>query len=199
MTTLQDLYYDLYPHALAAYARSNPDTESARQMARSLAAECAQECVRLGIIEGAPEPAQRYQASAVGVMGIPSFAQTRPEGPGSSAIVPPGAPQQPVQHFNHVQGTQPFTGGAQSLPGGQQLFPPQNTAPYEPPGQAGVMGSVVQAPTPQGYSALGTNGVIQHPEQRPSGKDVVVAPSNQATIQAVGGAGTTFVPEKIVR
>ena len=82
--------------------------------------------------------------------------------------------------------------------GGQQIFPPAG-GKYEPPIQAGVMGSVTQAPNPQGYNALGTNGVIQQPEQRPNGRDVVVAPGNQPMIPAVGGSGTTFVPEKIVR
>jgi hypothetical protein len=203
MMNIRDLYWAIYPHALAAYARSNPDAESAKQMARALAGECAAECARLGIIEGAHEAPPRTYFPGVGAPGIPSFAQHgRPEGPGSPPMVPPGAPQQPVQHYNHVpqQQQQLPSGGQPGSPvaGGQQIFPPAGGG-YEPPKQAGVMGAVTQAPTPTGYSALGTNGVILHPEQRPNGKDTVVAPGMQPMVPAVGGAGSTFVPERIVR
>jgi hypothetical protein len=197
--SVQDLYARIYPLALAAYAQKSPDMESAKQMARAVSAECAMGCARLmpDIIDGGfdASPA-RPQPYGAGAPGIPSFAETKFEGAGPQPITPPGAPQQPVQHYNHVT-MQP--GAAQPSPvGGQQIFPPSGPK-YEPPQQAGVMGTVTQVPTPAGFNALGTNGVIQQPEQRPNGKDVVVAPGNQPMIPAVGGNGTTFVPEKIVR
>jgi hypothetical protein len=61
------------------------------------------------------------------------------------------------------------------------------------------MGTVHQIPTPQGHSALGTDGVIVQPAQRPTQQDTVVAPGNQLVVQQAGGAGTQFVPEHIVR
>jgi len=202
MTTVHELYESIYPHALAAYAQKNSDSESAKQMARALSAECARECARLGIVAGGDDGVVAYSSAALGTgsPGVPAFAPpVAPFGPGAAALVAPGTPQQPAQHYNYP-GTQP----GQARPeipasiGGQQLFPPAG-AKYTPPDQAGVVGSVTQAPTPQGYNALGTNGVINVPEQRPNGKDVVVNPSNQPMIPAVGGAGTTFVPERIVR
>jgi len=35
--------------------------------------------------------------------------------------------------------------------------------------------------------------------QRPNGNDVIIAPAQKSTITAVGGNGTKFVPERIVR
>lgn len=197
-TTVQDLYARIYPFALAAYAQKSPDMESAKQMARAVSTECAMACAKLmpDIIEGGPEAPQHPQSFGAGAPGIPSFAETKLEGAGPQPIMPPGAPQQPVQHYNHVA-TQPAPGQPPSV-GGQQIFPPSGPK-YEPPQQAGVMGTVTQVPTPAGFNALGTNGVIQQPEQRPNGRDTVVAPGNQPMIPAVGGNGTTFVPEKIVR
>lgn len=201
--SVQDLYARIYPFALAAYAEKSPDMESAKQMARAVSSACAMECARLmpDVIEGGPEaPPMHPQPFGAGAPGIPSFAETKFEGAGPMPITPPGAPQQPVQHYNHVA-TQPAPGQAPGQPpvvGGQQIFPPSGPR-YEPPQQAGVMGTVTQVPTPAQFSALGTNGVIQQPEQRPNDKNVIVAPGNQPMIPAVGGNGTTFVPEKIVR
>ena len=203
MTTVQDLYARIYPHALAAYAQKSPDMESAKQMARAVSAECATECARLGIVTGGSEEPRQPQPFGSGAPGIPTFAETKLEGNGSTPVVPPGAPMQPVQHYNHVPTQSAPSAPAPSVPsappiGGQQIFPPSGPK-YEPPPQAGVMGTVTQVPTPAGFNALGTNGVIQQPEQRPNGKDVVVAPGNQPMIPSVGGNGTMFVPEKIVR
>lgn len=188
MPTAQELYVSLLPHALSAYAAKTPDMTSAKQMAHALAEECVNECARLGILGGSGVERHsnpRAEQAPVGTPGsIPQFAQPNQSGGGGMALVPLGTPQQPAQHFNHV--------------GGQEIVPPAG-AKYEPPIQAGVMNTVVQVPTPQGYSALGTNGVISQPVQRPNGKDQVIAPSNQAMIPQVGGNGTMFVPERIVK
>jgi len=171
--TPKELYKRIIPHALASYAQKTPDMESAKQMAHALAKETIDGCAQLGILEGfMPEGEPQRRQSAVGAPGIPTFAEGRPIGAGPAPMVPSGAPHQPAQHYNHVA---------------------------EPPAQAGVMGTVTQVPTPEGYSALGTGGVITQPVQRPSGQDVVVAPANQPTITQVGGNGTKFVPERIVR
>jgi len=81
---------------------------------------------------------------------------------------------------------------------GTKFVPPAGST-YQPPNQAGVMNTVVHVATPQGHSALGTDGVIAQPTQRPMGQDTVVAPQNQAVITQAGGAGTKFEPEHIVR
>jgi hypothetical protein len=187
MTTAKELYMSLLPHALAAYAQKTSDMTSAKEMAAALANECVSECIRLGIIAGEDGQVvlQRAPSSPLpGTAGLPTFAQAQQQGGGAQPLVPLGTPQQPAQHYNHV--------------GGQQVVPPAGSG-YEPPIQAGVMGTVTQSPNPQGYSALGTNGVIAQPEQRPNGRDTVVAPGNQPMIPQVGGNGTMFVPEKIVR
>lgn len=186
MTTAKELYMSLLPHALAAYAQKTSDMTSAKEMAAALANECVSECIRLGIIdaEGQGQMAARALVPMTpGAAGLPTFAQAQQQGGGAQPLVPLGTPQQPAQHYNHI---------------GQQVVPPAGSG-YEPPVQAGVMGTVVQGPNPQGYSALGTNGVIAQPEQRPNGRDVVVSPGNQSMIPQVGGNGTMFVPEKIVR
>jgi hypothetical protein len=204
MITPKDLYLKLVPHALAAYAQKTSDMESAKQMAHALAKECVDECARLGIIdagiEQAPYARSAPQGAPVGAPGIPTFVEPGMQAGPASALVPSGAPQQPAQHYNHVplagsvQG-QP-TGGAQPMIGGQQFIPPAGEG-YQPPLQAGVMGTVTHVPTPDGHSALGTGGVISQPVQRPSGKDVVINPQQKPMIPSIGGSGTTFVPEKI--
>ncbi|HYX20034.1 MAG TPA: hypothetical protein VFA98_04245 [Thermoanaerobaculia bacterium] len=181
MTTMtpKELYQKILPHALAAYVQKTPDTESAKQMAHAVAKETVDVCAQLGIFDGGiPATAENVRPYAPsgsapgGTPGIPSFAGNGPGAAGPAPLVPSGSPHQPVQHYNHVAGGE---------------------------GQAGVMSTVTQVPTPDGYSALGTGGVISHPVQRPSGKDVVVAPGNQTSITQVGGNGTKFVPERIVR
>jgi hypothetical protein len=81
---------------------------------------------------------------------------------------------------------------------GLKMVPPTGNT-FVPPAQAGVMNNVVQVPTPQGHSALGTDGVIAQPSQRPNTQDAIIAPASQLVVQQAGGAGTTFVPERIVR
>lgn len=81
---------------------------------------------------------------------------------------------------------------------GMRVVPPAGNT-FVPPAQAGVMNNVVQVPTPQGHSALGTDAVISQPTQRPNTQDTIVAPASQLVVQQAGGAGTTFVPERIVR
>jgi hypothetical protein len=61
------------------------------------------------------------------------------------------------------------------------------------------MTQVTQIPTPQGHSALGTDGVISQPSQRPTTNDTIIAPSQQLVVQQAGGSGTQFVPEQIKR
>jgi hypothetical protein len=173
--TPKELYQKILPHALAAYVRKTSDTESVKQMAHAVAKETVDICAQLGIFDGGmPVEEQQRRAQGVGVPGVPSFAETRPVGAGPAPLVPSGSPHQPAQHYNHVGGSAEMA-------------------------QAGVMSTVTQVPTPDGYSALGTDGVINQPVQRPSGKDVVVAPGNQSSITQVGGNGTKFVPERIVR
>jgi hypothetical protein len=82
--------------------------------------------------------------------------------------------------------------------GGTKIVPPTGST-FQPPNQAGVMNNVVMVATPQGHSALGTDGVIAQPIQRPNSQDAIVAPANQPVITQAGGAGTKFVPEHIVR
>jgi hypothetical protein len=82
--------------------------------------------------------------------------------------------------------------------GGTKIVPPTGST-FQPPNQAGVMNNVVHVATPQGHSALGTDGVIAQPIQRPNSQDTIVAPANQSVITQAGGAGTQFVPEHIVR
>lgn len=191
-TTPDQLYMMLLPPALASYAAKNSDMTSAKQMADALARECVLECMRLGILGGGGSSRRETpQSEASGPLGIPQFAGETQQGSSPGALTPVGAPQQPAQHYNHVMGSPVGVGGVQIVPaaGGK----------YDPPAQAGVMSTVTQAPNPQGQSALGTNGVINQPEQRPNGKDVIVAPQNQPTIPSVGGASTTFIPERIVR
>jgi hypothetical protein len=81
---------------------------------------------------------------------------------------------------------------------GQKIVPPHGNT-FQPPNQAGVMNNVVMAATPTGHSALGTDGVIAQPIQRPNSQDMIVAPANQPVVTQAGGAGTQFVPEHIVR
>ena len=81
---------------------------------------------------------------------------------------------------------------------GTKIVPPSGQT-FAPPAQAGVMNTVVQTPTPEGHSALGTGGVIAQPIMRPAVHETVVNPANQKMIPMVGGAGSTFVPEKVVR
>lgn len=173
--TPKELYRNILPHALSAYVQKTPDTESAKQMAHAVAKETVDVCVQLGILDGGLPTEEHYRRTqAVGVPGVPSFAESQSAGAGPAPLVPSGSPHQPVQHYNHV------AGGAETA-------------------QAGVMSTVTQVPTPDGYSALGTGGIISQPVQRPSGTDVVVAPGNQSSITQVGGNGTKFVPERIVR
>jgi hypothetical protein len=80
--------------------------------------------------------------------------------------------------------------------GGTKIVPPTGST-FQPPNQAGVMNNVVHVATPQGHSALGTDGVIAQPIQRPNSQDTIVAPGNQAVITQAGGAGTQYVPERI--
>jgi hypothetical protein len=171
MTTAKELYTNLLPFTLASYAATSYDVVSAKQMADALARDCVNECARLGLLEDQPSQAQQSQE-----VQAPQF---------SAAEVQPMPNAQP----NFATG-QPI--------GGQQIIPPVG-AGYSPPVQAGVMGTVVQVPTPQGHSALGTDAVISQPTQRPNTQDQVVAPSNQLVVQQAGGAGTQYVPERIVR
>jgi hypothetical protein len=82
--------------------------------------------------------------------------------------------------------------------GSMKVVPPTGST-FVPPAQAGVMNNVVQVPTPQGHSALGTDGVIVQPSQRPNTQDQIIAPGNQSVITQAGGAGTMFVAERIGR
>ena len=191
--TPDELYMRLLPPALASYAAKSSDMVSAKQMADALARECVMECARLGIIDDG-NGARRHsgRSEGVGAPGIPQFAGETQQGSSPGALVPVGGPQEPVRHFNHVMGQPVGVGGVQSGPSNGN----QDGGIV----QAGVMSTVTQAPSvTQGHSAFGTNGVINIPDQHPNGKDVVVAPQNQPTIPSVGGASTTFVPEKIVR
>ena len=110
------------------------------------------------------------------------------------ATVPVGTPQAQValgQGAVAMQKAPYQVGGTQVIPASGDTF--------VPPAQAGVMNHVVQVPTPQGHSALGTDGVISQPSQRPNTQDAIIAPSNQLVITQAGGSGTMFVPERIVR
>lgn len=112
--------------------------------------------------------------------------------PGSS--IPVGTPQAQVASGQGQVASQPQPYDV----GGMRVVPPVGNT-FVPPAQAGVMNNVVQVPTPQGHSALGTDAVISQPSQRPNTQDTIVAPGNQLVVQQAGGAGTTFVPERIVR
>jgi hypothetical protein len=169
MTTAKELYTKLLPHTLASYAATSYDVVSAKQMAHALTLDCVNECARLGLLDDGQSQYSQQMQS-------PQF---------SAAEVQPG----PIAQPNFVAG-QPI--------GGQQIIPPVG-AGYAPPAQAGLMGTVIQVQTPEGHSALGTDGVISQPTQRPNTQDQVVAPQNQLVVQQAGGAGTQYVPERIVR
>lgn len=269
MTTAQELYTNILPHAIAAYSAKTPDMESAKQMAHALTADVVNECNRMGLLNGSQSqpvsPSQGMGAVApqlvaavasptsqpVGTQGPVLFAQAEQQGNSPGGIMPVGAPNQPPQyygvagatnpkpiqpaaipaapaapwfppHLAHLHRPQPQTAAPVARPvgvpqaivasgegavamqrmpydvGGTQFIPSSGET-FVPPAQAGVMNNVVQVPTPQGHSALGTDGVIVQPSQRPNTQDVIVAPSNQAVITQAGGSGTMFVPERIVR
>jgi hypothetical protein len=188
--TPRELYASIFPQALAAYAASTVDLTSAKQMAHFLSKSVVDECVRLGVLEIEVEVQQqdsleRRAKFGVGTPGVPEFAASAPAGAGAAPIAPVGAPGAPVRHYNHIPSEAGRAGAAAVAPTSDQ---------------AGVMNVVTQAPTPeQGPSAFGTGGVIAPVVQKPSGREVVVAPQNQPMIPHVGGNGTTFVPEKIAR
>jgi hypothetical protein len=185
--TPKELYARIYPVALAAYAQKNSDAESAKQMAHALAKEVVDQCCSLGVFgEVATSAEGQVRGRGIGDRGVPAFAETRPAGTGAVPVMPAGAPQQAAQHYNHV------------AVGGREIVPPTG-GQYIPPDQAGVMNHVVHVPTPESHSALGTDGVISQPVQRPNSSDTVVAPAQKSMIPAIGGNGTTFVPERIVR
>jgi hypothetical protein len=261
VTTAQELYTKILPHAMAAYAGKSSDMESAKQMAHALASECAGECARLGLLEGISAEQRPYGslpavnasgnanvAPSSGAQGLARFVEPDPQGGTVSGVSPVGSPYQPAQHYNvagnsdqtasqpsalaaqpatpwypphlrylhepqaasaQVQSRAPqaqIASGAgmvarQQEPfdvGGMKVVPPTGNT-FVPPAQAGVMNNVVQVPTPQGHSALGTDGVIVQPSQRPNTQDQIIAPGNQAVITQAGGAGTTFVAERIGR
>lgn len=143
-------------------------------------------------------PAQ-IQASALSDVPWypPHLAHLHQKAPSPAAAVPVvGQPSQ-------VPSAQVATGAgvvaSQMRPydvGGTKIVPPTGST-FQPPNQAGVMNNVVHVATPQGHSALGTDGVIAQPIQRPNSQDTVVAPGNQSVITQAGGAGTQFVPERI--
>jgi len=156
---------------------------------------------------GAPhQPAQHYN-----VTGGPGAPQP------PAQVAAPAAPWYPP-HLAYLHQPQPMAPAPVGVPqaqvasgqgvvamqkqpydvGGMTFVPPTGDM-YAPPAQAGVMNNVVQVPTPTGHSALGTDGVIVQPSQRPNTQDKIVAPGNQAVITQAGGAGTTFVPEQIKR
>lgn len=260
MTTAQELYTKILPHAMSAYVAKSPDMESAKQMAHSLANECVAECGRLGMLEdvramqreytAAPPLPMTPQQAGTGSQGLATFAEPQVQGGPLQAVSPVGTPYEPARHYN-VAGMMSGVGGGPAQPPAPQTapaapwFPPHlahlhrpsaapvvpvgtpqsqiasgqgqvatQQQPYDvagtrmvppvgntfvPPAQAGVMNNVVQVPTPQGHSALGTDGVIAQPSQRPNTQDVIVAPQNQLVVQQAGGAGTMFVPEQIKR
>ncbi len=252
MATAKDLYTNILPHAMGAFAAKTADLESAKQMAHALTNECVSECARLGLLEDMQQevrpyglaPADTAPARGNGPQGLATFAETQSQGSGPQGIAPIGQPYQPVPHYNVASAPaaaqpaapppptatpwypphlaymhqppaaapQPIgtpqakvatgegTVASQMQPydvGGMKVVPPTGQT-FVPPAQAGVMNNVVQVPTPKGYSALGTDGVIVQPSQRPNNQDMVVAPGNQPVITQAGGAGTMFVPEKIV-
>lgn len=155
---------------------------------------------------GAPhQPVQHYNVTSQ--QKAPAAASDVPWYPPHLAHLhkPQASSLAPLAHPIGVPQAQVATGeGAVAMQrapydvGGTQIIPSAGET-FVPPAQAGVMNNVVQVRTPQGHSALGTDGVISQPSQRPNTQDVIVAPSNQAVITQAGGSGTTFVPERIVR
>lgn len=82
--------------------------------------------------------------------------------------------------------------------GGQRIVTATGDG-YMPPAPTGVMNTVMHIPTPNGHSALGLNGVISQPEQKPNQYEQVVAPQGQRVITPVGAGGSMYVPERIVK
>lgn len=193
------------PQMVAAVASGAPAAIGTQGLARFVSLEQQGNSPGGVVPVGAPhQPAQHYNVTT----GYNSSSHPQPA---PSAV--PAAPWYPP-HLAHLHAPQVPVGtpqaqvalgqGAvamQKTPynvGGTQVVPATGDT-FVPPAQAGVMNHVVQVPTPQGHSALGTDGVISQPSQRPNTQDAVIAPSNQLVITQAGGAGTTFVPERIVR
>jgi hypothetical protein len=155
---------------------------------------------------GAPyQPAPHYNTPSAPQAVSPSALATAPAAPWypphlahlhqpSPPPIPVGTPYAQVASGQGqvAQQQQPYDVA------GTKIVPPTGST-FVPPAQAGVMNQVTQVPTPQGHSALGTDGVIAQPSQRPNTQDQIVAPAAQLVVQQAGGAGTTFVPERIVR
>ena len=264
MTTAQELYVRILPHALSAYTAKTSDMDSAKQMADNLTRACVQECGNLGLLADRVPSTQQHQYERApvapspepqqsGSVGLAKFAEAPYQGGVQQGLSPLGTPGQPSLHYAKpgmqnpqavqapaaappvatpwypphlaylhqpsapaAQPAQPKGGfqvpqaqvalgeGSVSTPlqpqvFGNQTFVPPAGSTFQPPAQAGVMTQVTQIATPQGHSALGTDGVISQPSQRPTSKDVVVNPAGQLVVTPVGAGGSVFVPEHIVR
>jgi hypothetical protein len=207
------------PQMVAAVASGTPAAVGTQGLARFVAPEQQGNSPGGVVPVGAPhQPAQHYNVTG----GYNGNGHPQP-----APAAAPAAPWYPP-HLAHLHQPQAPSAAPVAGPGGVPIRYPAaqaqvalgegsvaaQRAPYDvggtmivpsagetfvPPAQAGVMNHVVQVPTPQGHSALGTEGVIAQPAQRPNNQDVIVAPANQSVITQAGGSGTTFVPERIVR
>jgi hypothetical protein len=123
----------------------------------------------------------------------PSAAQAMPQAPMPMGVNVP----QPAQVVPGGVG-----GGAvlaaQPDVGGQRIVTATGDG-FMPPAPAGLMNKVVHISTPAGHSALGLNGVISEPEQKPNQYQQVVAPQGERVITPVGAGGSMYVPENIVK
>ena len=174
MATAQELYTNILPHAMAAYAAKSSDMESAKQMAHALASECVNECARMGLLEDVsmapaigggngrlPAPAPMVMSSQVaqpgsGAQGLARFAETETQGGSPGGIMPIGAPHQPAQHYN-------VTGG----PGAPQPPAPiaAPAAPWYPPHLAHLHRPAPMAPA---AVCVGTSGFCRYRRTEPS-------------------------------
>lgn len=119
----------------------------------------------------------------------PTGASFQPFGPHGPSIPLPPMPQQPQQaqaQQNQGQHQQP-----------QQAGTPVAGAPglFVPPQTMGGATTVVQAPLPENFSALGGIGVQEKVEQRPMAQGPIIAPGNQPVVQ--GNSIPQVVGEKI--
>lgn len=117
--------------------------------------------------------------------------------PAASVPVPEGTGVGVPQPAQMTPG-QGATLAPQTDVGGQRIVTATGDG-FMPPAPAGLMNTVVHIATPASHSALGLNGVISQPEQKPNQYQQIVAPQGQRVVTPVGAGGSTYVPEHIVK
>lgn len=143
-----------------------------------------------GAVAQMPMQPQVPQGQQVGAPAAPSAMTPMQVAPMGSSFQPlgPNGPTIPLPPQQYIPPT--------TQPAAQEGGQPVHTGGFQaPPPPMGGTNTVVQAPMPQNFSALGSIGVQEKVEQRPMATDTVVTPGNQAVLQ--GGGIAQVVQEKI--